>query len=171
MARENVVSGIFVNREASQQAMEEVLALGVPQQNISILHSAAPTSDNPPPIEGRSEIGAAIGGGVGLLAGLAAIALPGVGTVIGAGWLTVALGAALTGGIAGGTVGAFVSQGMTEEEAHAYVEALRGGQHIVLVRTESPDQAAEIYKIMRRLGSLDTEAQRAVYRTEGGEFE
>lgn len=53
----------------------------------------------------KGKIGAAVGGAGGLLAGLGAFAIPGIGPVVGAGWLVATLVGAAAGGVAGGLLG------------------------------------------------------------------
>jgi len=82
-------------------------------------------------------MGAAIGAGVGLLAGLASVAVPGIG-------LMLALGPVLAGGIvgavAGGLVGSRVDIGVPALEARYYQEAVRRGGVLVSFAVEDQDQ-------------------------------
>lgn len=75
--------------------------------------------------------GTGIGLGVGILASLAALAVPGVGLVLGGGALAAALGAtALTAGagaIAGGATGYLKEQGVPGDVAERYHGAVAGG--------------------------------------------
>lgn len=89
---------------------------------------------------GNAAVGAGIGGFAGLLAGVAALAIPGVGPFIAAGPLAVALGGALAGGAAGGVIGALSGMGVPEEYAREYAAAIEQGQTLVSVRGEGlPD--------------------------------
>ena len=82
-----------------------------------------------------AESGAAKGAGwglaVGVLAGLAAIFVPGVGLVVGGGALAVAIGGAAgataAGAVAGGVTGYLKDQGLPDETAQNYHETLQGG--------------------------------------------
>ena len=99
----------------------------------------------------------------GLLIGIGALAVPGIGPVLAAGPLAGALGTALAGaGIgaaAGGLVGALAGLGVPEEHAEYYAEGVRRGGTLVSVQTDdvNADAAAEA---MRAAGALDVEARR-----------
>jgi hypothetical protein len=90
--------------------------------------------------------GAAIGAAIGATAATAAslvtmLALPGVGAVVGAGWLAAMLGSMAIGGVTGGLLGALTNAGISEEDAHVLVEGVRRGGTLVAARvpqTELP---------------------------------
>jgi len=108
--------------------------------------------------------GGILGGMAGLLIGVGALAVPGIGPVLAAGPLAGALGTALAGaGIgaaAGGLVGALAGIGVPEEHAEYYAEGVRRGGTLVTVQTDEShsDEAAEL---LRSAGALDVEARRA----------
>lgn len=111
-------------------------------------------------------IGAAIGGLGGLLVGLGALAIPGVGPVIAAGPLLAALTGAGVGAVTGGIVGALVDLGIPDEEAHIYSEGLRRGH--VLVIAQAPDSSATaVTQLMERPGLVDIQRQADSWRTSG----
>src|ERR1700681_3007089 len=71
--------------------------------------------------DGKVE-GAALGAAIGATAATAAslvtmLAIPGVGAVVGAGWLAALLGSMAIGGVAGGLLGALTNAGINEEDA------------------------------------------------------
>ena len=84
--------------------------------------------------------GGAVGGTVGLLAGLGALAIPGLGPFIAAGPLLAALSGAAAGAAVGGITGALVGMGIPEIEAKRYEGKIKGGNILISVHTESPDQ-------------------------------
>lgn len=81
--------------------------------------------------------GAGIGLGVGTLAALAAVFVPGVGLVLGAGALAAAVagaaGATAAGAIAGGVTGFLKDQGVPQEAAIEYNDRLRAGDAFIMV--------------------------------------
>ncbi len=83
-------------------------------------------------------IGGVLGGGAGLLAGLGMLAIPGVGPVVAAGWLVAtavgAVAAAGTGAVAGGLIGSLTEAGVSEDDAHVYLEGVRRGGTLVTAR-------------------------------------
>jgi len=110
--------------------------------------------------------GAVVGGLGGLLVGLGALALPGIGPVIAAGPLAAALVGAGIGTTTGGIIGTLTDLGVAEEEAGYYAEGLRRGGVVVAVRAEEPaaDRAADI---LRRQGAADIDQRIAEWRHRG----
>src|SRR5215212_6247541 len=101
-------------------------------------------------------LGTIVGGGAGLLAGLGALAIPGLGPIVAAGWLVAALTGAGAGAAAGGLLGGLTQAGVGEEHAHVYAEGVRRGGNLVTVRTDEA-RAAEAESIMARHNAVDTE--------------
>ena len=91
-------------------------------------------------------VGAVLGGLGGLLLGLGALAIPGVGPVIAAGPIVAALTGAGVGAVAGGLIGGLVDMGIPEEHAQFYAEGVRRGGTLVTVRVddEHADHARDI---------------------------
>jgi hypothetical protein len=85
---------------------------------------------------GTAAVGAGLGGLTGLLVGVAALAVPGVGPVIAAGPLAGALGGFLAGSATGGVIGAISTLGVPEEYAREYAARLQQGQTLIAVRTD-----------------------------------
>ncbi|MDQ2986694.1 MAG: hypothetical protein M3R13_08215 [Armatimonadota bacterium] len=87
--------------------------------------------------------GAGVGLGVGVLAGLASLAIPGFGLVLGGGALATALagaaGATAAGAVAGGVTGYLKDQGMPEHAAEAYKEDFERGGAVLAVTAPSND--------------------------------
>jgi uncharacterized protein (TIGR02271 family) len=110
--------------------------------------------------------GAALGGISGLLVGLGALAIPGIGPVIAAGPLVTTLAGAGLGATAGGIIGALTDLGVPEEEAHYYAEGVRRGGVLVAVDTDDrrADHAAEI---MERAGAIDVDERAMQWRQSG----
>lgn len=111
-------------------------------------------------------LGTVLGGGAGLLAGLGALAIPGVGPVVAAGWLIATITGAGAGAAAGGLLGALTGAGFGEEHSAAYAEGVRRGGHLVLVRAEDT-RAMEAERIMERHSPVDIERRSADWRSEG----
>jgi hypothetical protein len=118
-------------------------------------------------------IGAAIGGLGGLLIGLGALAIPGIGPVIAAGPLAAALtglagagAGAVAGGVTGGLIGALVDMGVPEETAQYYAEGVRRGGHLITIRTADhmTDRAVDI---LNRHNPIDVNERASQWRQEG----
>ena len=72
--------------------------------------------------------GGAVGATVGLLAGIGALAIPGLGPFIAAGPIMAALSGAAAGATAGGVVGGLVGLGIPEYEAKACGDRNKNGE-------------------------------------------
>src|ERR1041384_357839 len=93
--------------------------------------------------------GGATGGVIGLLAGIGALAIPGVGPLIAAGPIMAALSGAAVGAATGGVVGGLIGLGIPEIEAKRYEEKLKKGNYLIAVHTdesEDVDRAKDIFK-------------------------
>jgi uncharacterized membrane protein len=99
--------------------------------------------------------GGVIGGTVGLLAGIGALAIPGLGPFIAAGPIMAALSGAAAGATAGGVVGALVGLGIPEYEAKAYEERLKTGGYLLAVHVSDSKKADDIRDVMERNGLED----------------
>lgn len=93
--------------------------------------------------------GMGVGAALGWLAGVGALAIPGVGPFIAAGPIMAALSGAAVGTATGGVVGSLVGLGMPEFEAKRYDAKIREGNILISVHTESgkqKDVAKEVFK-------------------------
>lgn len=171
------IVSIFPNLDAANRAVQALMSNGVPREDISLLtrqramEAAAATNEGASPRSGATA-GTAIGGGLGLLAGLSAFAIPGIGPVIGVGTLAAALGmgvvGATAGAAAGGLIAALMEAGVPEEHANVYAESVRRGGTLVAVTTDAMLGSA-VYDIMQQHGALDVHAQHNALRQTGWE--
>ena len=111
-------------------------------------------------------IGGAVGGVGGLLVGLGALAIPGVGPVIAAGPIAAALIGAGAGAVAGGLIGALTDIGVPEEEAGLYAEGVRRGGALLALRTDEAEAEGAI-DIMERFNPVDIDTRSAEWRQSG----
>lgn len=91
--------------------------------------------------------GGVIGGTIGLLAGIGALAIPGVGPFIAAGPLLAALSGAAAGATVGGVTGALIGLGIPEIEAKTYEGKLKDGNILVAVHVETDEIAKQVKTI------------------------
>lgn len=164
---------LFDNYTTAKSVVVQLEAAGIPYKDISIVshHSEKETEA----VEGAgigASVGAAIGAGSGLLAGLGMIAIPGIGPVVAAGWLTAtlggALGGAIAGGAAGGLIGALIDSGVPDEEAQVYAEAVRRGGTLVSVKVDD-EKAPMAKRILLDSGGVDINKRRQYYVDQGWE--
>ncbi len=94
-----------------------------------------------------ASLGTVLGGGAGLLAGIGALAIPGIGPIVAAGWLVAALTGAGVGAAAGGLLGSLTGAGISEADAHTYQEGVNSGGTLVTVRADDA-QAAHVEQVM-----------------------
>ena len=99
--------------------------------------------------------GGVAGGVLGLLAGIGALAIPGVGPFIAAGPIMAALSGAAVGATLGGITGALVGLGMPEYEAKQYEDKVKGGNILVSVHTYDNDEAKRIKDILQDVDADD----------------
>lgn len=93
--------------------------------------------------------GGVAGGVIGLLAGIGALAIPGVGPFIAAGPIMATLSGAAVGAAIGGIAGALVGMGMPEYEAKQYEDKVRDGNILISVHTQDSTDPKLIKKIMK----------------------
>ena len=143
--------GVFPTRDEAEHALNELRDSGFPMDRISVV---ARDADNNGDIAGAdvrdrvgnkaeegASIGALTGGGLGgitgLLVGLGALAIPGIGPVMLAGATATAIATTLAGGaigaVAGSLAGALVGLGIPEEQARVYNERVSRGEYLVIV--------------------------------------
>jgi len=99
--------------------------------------------------------GAVLGGALGWLAGIGALAIPGVGPLIAAGPIMAALTGAAVGGTVGGITGALIGLGIPEYEAKRYEEKVKGGCVLISVHSEDSEETDRAKSIFNALGAED----------------
>lgn len=99
--------------------------------------------------------GGVIGGTLGWIAGIGALAIPGVGPFIAAGPIMAALGGAAIGATAGGVLGGLIGLGIPELEAKRYEGKIKSGNILISVHTESSDEIARAKEIFKSAGAED----------------
>src|SRR5712672_51288 len=152
------VFGIVKSHSQAEQIVENLQEGGFPVSEISVLlpdkdgkHDIGHVKATKAP-EGATTgatTGGVTGGVLGLLAGIGALAIPGVGPFIAAGPIMAALSGAAIGATTGGVVGALVGMGIPEVEAKRYEGKLKSGNYLIAVHVrdgEEKDRAKEIFK-------------------------
>lgn len=94
--------------------------------------------------------GGLLGGTLGWLAGIGALAIPGLGPFIAAGPIMGALGGAAVGATAGGLTGALVGYGIPEHEAKRYEGKLAEGNILLSVHADDGDEVSRAKEIFER---------------------
>ncbi len=158
------VFGIVKTHAQAEQIVEELQAAGFPASEISILlpdnegkHDIGHVKATKAP-EGATTgaaTGGLTGGVLGLLAGIGALAIPGVGPFIAAGPIMAALSGAAIGATTGGIVGALIGLGIPEIEAKRYEDKLKSGNYLIAVHAEDGDQKDRAKEIFKNAGAED----------------
>lgn len=171
------VIGLFDTITQAEQAVNALVTGGFSRDDISLIardtedrYKGLRTEDTPTDEVSNTAAGAGagamVGGLGGLLVGLGALAIPGIGPVVAAGPLVATLIGAGVGAAAGGMIGALMDVGVTEEAAGYYAEGVRRGGSLVSVRAEDAlvERAAGI---MERQGAIDVDRRVAEWRQSG----
>ena len=159
-------------------------AVGVPPSETSVISNNSDTWYSTPKTAGvipkredgaRSQAdgkveGAAIGAAIGATAATAAslvtmLAIPGVGAVVGAGWLAAVLGSMAIGGVTGGLLGALTNAGISEEDAQVFVEGVRRGGTLVVARVQQ-NELPRIEAMMNQ-SAVNLQERSDLYRKSG----
>src|SRR5215217_1685490 len=141
------IARLFDGYAAAAAAVRDLEAAGFPQDDVSLIARNAEGRD-----AARDGAADRTGGGAGLLAGIGALAIPGLGPVVAAGWLAAALTGAGVGAATGGLLGALTTAGVDEADARVYAGGLRRGGSLVTVRADGAARAAEAEAILARHG-------------------
>ena len=169
-----VLSRLYLDEASAEQVIAELRAAGLPDDDVGLIASTHRRGmrnagldhagdridrdrdgrdDRVEAAEKGAGVGAVLGGTAGLLAGLGLLALPGVGPVVAAGWMAMAITGALAGGGTGGVVGALVEAGISENDAGPYLEGVRRGGALVTIRV--PADGRGLYeKILDQAGPV-----------------
>ena len=150
--------------EQARLAVEQLREAGFANNDISVLLAdKSGTRDfaheqNTKAPEGAAAgagTGAALGGALGWLAGIAALAIPGLGPLIAAGPIMAALTGAAVGGTVGGLTGALIGLGIPEVEAKRYEGKVKGGRALIAVHTEDAEATRCAREIFEGIGAED----------------
>jgi len=165
MAGKNTaVFGIYKGRVQAEQTVDRLLAAGFSNNDISVLLPDQQSSKefahekNTKAPEGTTTgvtTGGAIGGTLGLLAGIGALAIPGVGPFIAAGPIMGALAGLGVGGAVGGLIGALVGLGIPEYEAKRYEGRIKDGGILLSVHCDTSHEISRAKEILKQSGAED----------------
>lgn len=165
--KKTAVFGIYSTRSAAENAADAIVKSGFATSDISVL---LPENLGSKPIatekatkapEGATTgggTGAVLGGALGLLAGIGALAIPGVGPLIAAGPIMAALAGMGVGGAIGGITGALIGMGIPEYEAKRYEGRIQKGGILLSVHCTSSDEVKRAKEVLERTGGEDVSA-------------
>ncbi len=172
--QEKTIVALYDDFAEAQRVVQDLVDRGFQRNSISIIASdadgehanyLAEEDDDVSGAEGAG-FGAVVGGLTGLLVGLGALAIPGIGPVLVAGPIASTLIGAGVGAITGGVVGALVDLGVPEEEAGYYAEGVRRGGTLVTIHTPT-HMSERAVDIMERHNPVDVEEQVSTWQEKG----
>jgi hypothetical protein len=165
MAGKNTaVFGIYKTVPQAESAVDRIIAGGFSSNDISVLLPDNQSTKefahekNTKAPEGTTTgvaTGGVIGGTLGLLAGIGALAIPGVGPFIAAGPIMGALAGLGAGGAVGGLIGALVGMGMPEYEAKRYEGRVKAGGVLLSVHCNTSDEISSAKDLLKATGAED----------------
>jgi hypothetical protein len=158
------VLGLYSNRRQVENAVDELKAQGFRNTDVSVLFSEnVGTKDfahekgtkAPEGLATGATSGAVIGGALGWLAGIGALAIPGVGPLIAAGPIIGALTGVGVGGTVGGIAGGLVGLGIPEYEAKRYEGRIKSGNILLSVHADDSIWVSKAERILKDTGAED----------------
>src|ERR1700693_2926932 len=165
MAGKNTaVFGIYKTRTIAETAVDELISAGFPSADGSVLLPDVQSTrelaheKNTKAPEGATTgvaAGGAVGGTIGLLAGIGALAIPGVGPLIAAGPIVGALAGVGVGGVVGGLIGALVGMGIPEYEAKRYEGRIKDGGILLSVPCDTSDEISRAKDLLKATAAED----------------
>lgn len=165
MSNKNVaVFGIYKTVKLAETAVDHLLSKGFSNSSISVLlpddestraFAHEKSTKAPEGTTTGAATGGVVGGTLGLLAGIGALAIPGVGPLIAAGPIMAALAGVGVGGAVGGVVGALVGLGIPEYEAKRYEGAVKGGGTLLSVHCDTSEQIDLAKASLKETGAQD----------------
>ena len=149
------VAGVFDGPNHAETALNQLKAAGFSPEQVSVVAQDKGEAKEMAESTGMGAgtatgavTGGVLGGLGGFLLGISALAIPGIGPIVGSGILLSTLAGAGIGAAAGGLVGALTEHGIPEEDARGYEEHVRQGSILLTVHANSDEQAEEAHRIL-----------------------
>ena len=158
------VFAIAISESQANQVVDSLTQSGFSTNDISVLFPDKETTHefshekNTKAPEGAvtgAATGGVLGGSLGLLAGIGALAIPGVGPLIAAGPLLAAVSGAAAGATVGGIAGGLIGLGMPEIEAKRYENRIAEGNILISVIAETRDEVSRAKDVLENAGVED----------------
>lgn len=165
MAGKNTaVFGIYRTAADAERAVDTLISAGFASTAISVLLPDTESTREfahhketkaPEGTAAGATTGGVIGGTLGVLAGIGALAIPGVGPFIAAGPIVAGLAGLGVGGAVGGLVGALIGMGIPEYEAKRYEGRVKDGGSLLSVHCDTSDQVSRAKDLLKSTGAQD----------------
>ncbi len=166
-SKNTAVFGIYATPAIAEAAVDHLIAKGFTNASISVLlpddestraFAHEKSTKAPEGTTAGVTSGGVIGGTLGLLAGIGALAIPGVGPLIAAGPIMASLAGLGVGAAVGGIVGALVGMGIPEYEAKRYEGAVKEGGTLLSVHCDTSEEVDAAKTALKETGARDIAA-------------
>jgi hypothetical protein len=172
------VFGLVDNENDASDIVERLQGVGFSNEDISVLFpdktgtrdfAHEKSTKAPEGATAGAGTGMVLGGALGWIAGIGALAIPGVGPFIAAGPILAALSGAAVGATVGGIAGALIGMGIPEYEAKRYEGRIKEGNILISVHTEDSGETKQATEILEEGGAEDiATATEASVKATGG---
>jgi hypothetical protein len=158
------VIGLTPRLDQAEMLVDRLKTAGFSSNDISILlpdkegtqdFAHKNTTKAPEGAATGASTGGVIGGTLGWLAGIGALAIPGLGAFVAAGPIMAALSGAAVGATLGGATGALIGLGIPEYEAKMYEGKIREGNILIAAHSDNKDMLKAAEDIFKELGVKD----------------
>jgi hypothetical protein len=163
-AEKIAVLGVYADYSKVEAAVEAFKDAGFRNTDISVLFPKKAGSESfarekgtraPEGAAAGAGTGAIVGGALGWLVGIGALAIPGLGVFIAAGPLMAALAGVGVGGTVGGIAGGLIGMGIPEHEAKRYEVLVKKGRILLSVHSDNAEWTTRAKEIMEHTGAQD----------------
>jgi hypothetical protein len=163
-SKKTAVFGIYGTYAGAENAINALTRDGFPISDISVLvpetlgtrdMGTQKATKAPEGTAAGAGSGAVLGGALGLLAGIGALAIPGVGPLIAAGPIMATLAGVGVGGAVGGVAGGLIGLGIPEFEAKRYEGRLKKGGILLSVHCDTSEEIKQAKQILNNTGAED----------------
>ncbi|MGE5410122.1 MAG: hypothetical protein ACM3MI_04110 [Clostridiales bacterium] len=164
MAKNVSVFGIYSSKNMIEEGIDSLRLAGFRHEDISVLLPENISNKDvgfekgtkaPEGAATGAGTGAVIGGALGWLAGIGALAIPGVGPFIAAGPIVAALAGLGAGGAIGGITGTLIGMGIPEYEAKRYDGRIKSGGMLISIHCDNREWAQKAKEILVNTGADD----------------
>ena len=178
--KRTAVFGIYKSVAQAERAVDQVSEYGFSSDSVSVLLPDRQSTQEfahekntkaPEGTTAGAATGGVLGGTLGLLAGIGAITIPGIGPFIAAGPIMTTLAGLGAGGAVGGLIGALAGMGIPEYEAKRYEGRIKDGGVLLSVHCDTSDQIKRAKELLKLTGAEDissTGEASSDYKSAGG---
>lgn len=169
-----VVFGIFDSRAEVESGVDNLKAQNFRNSDISVLMPDARSSQNfaheketkaPEGSAAGAGAGVVLGGALGWLVGIGALAVPGLGPFIAAGPIMAMLAGAGVGGTVGALSGALIGLGIPEYEAKRYEGIVKKGGILISVHCDDNEWKRKAMRVLEQSAARDVSSSSEVRET------